>query len=133
MPELVLSIPTFDFAVYKLKWLIMKKFFVTYHMTPEAAAEAAGSEMTEEGMKPWMEWAARCGDQLVDMGTPLFGGQRLSPDGGSVPSATGVAGYSIVQAETMDQAKALFEGHPHLNWRQDCTIEVHESMDIPGM
>ncbi len=113
----------------------MKRFIATYHMTEEAAAEAAETppEMAAEGMKPWMEWAERCGPQLIDMGTPLAGGQRLSPDGGAVASNLGVAGYSIVEAEDMDGARALFQGHPHLNWRQDCTIELHESMDIPGM
>ena len=45
-----------------------------------------------------MAWAARCGEQLIDLGNPLVGGQKLNPDGNSQGSTRGVAGYSINQA-----------------------------------
>ncbi len=112
----------------------MKKFIVIYHAPAEAMegmANATPEEMAE-GMKPWMEWAARCGSQLVDMGTPLMGGIRLSPDGGANPSDKEVTGYSVLQAENMEGAKALLQGHPHLNWQGGCSIEVHESAPLPG-
>ncbi len=83
-----------------------------------------------EGMKPWMAWAERCGDRLVDLGTPLAGGQRLTKSGAS-PSDKGVVRYSILQAENMEAAQALPEGHPHLEWAAGCDIEVHESMPLP--
>jgi hypothetical protein len=79
-----------------------------------------------------LEWAKKCGDQLVDMGTPLSGGIKLSPDGKSSMSVNGVVGYSILQAENIEGAKSLMEGHPHLQWRADCEIEIHESMPLPG-
>lgn len=110
----------------------MKKYIVIYHAPAEAMAQMADitPEQREEGMKPWMEWAARCGEQLVDLGTPLMGGLALSPGGGSAPSDKEVTGYSILQAEDMDGAVALLQGHPHLNWTGGCSIEVHESMPL---
>lgn len=113
----------------------MKKFIVIYHAPDEAIAESGSStpEEMQEGMKPWMQWAEKCGSQLVDMGLPLTGGQKLSPDGSSEPSKRQVAGYSILEANDMDEAKALLQGHPHLMWRGDCEIEVHEAMPLPGM
>ena len=60
-----------------------------------------------KGMESWMAWAAKCGDKLVDLGNPLEGGQKLSPDGSSEQSRREVAGYSILQAENIDDAKAL--------------------------
>ena len=113
----------------------MKKFVVTYHMTEEAWAESAKSspEDAQEGMKKWMAWSDRVGSQLVDFGTPLMGGQSLSPGGGAQPSTHGVCVYSILEAESMEAAIALMDGHPHLGWRGDCQIEVHESMPPPGM
>ena len=63
----------------------------------------------EKGMEEWMVWAAKCGDQLVDLGTPLVGGVKLSVDGSSEASKREVTGYSILRAENMDQAKALME------------------------
>ena len=111
----------------------MKKFFVTYHAPAEALAQSAKAtpEQMAEGMKPWMEWAAKCGDRLVDMGTPLMGGQKVLPDGTSKNSEREVAGYSILQADSMEEAKALMQDHPHLAWTDGCEIEIHESMPLP--
>lgn len=108
----------------------MKKFIVIYHAPAEAMAGMANATEEEKkaGMEPWMAWAAKCGDALVDMGSPLMGGQLLSPDGGSTDSTREVTGYSILQAENMKGAKALLAGHPHLAWTGGCAIEVHETM-----
>ena len=111
----------------------MTKFVVIYH-APASSWGQMGNATPEdmaEGMKAWMAWAARCGDGLIDMGTPLSGGQKLSKSGAS-PSDKGVLGYSILQAENMEAAQALLDGHPHLEWDAGCEIEVHESMPPPG-
>ncbi len=112
----------------------MKKFIILYHAPGEALAKMAAPtpEEMKKGMEPWMAWAAKCGDKLVDMGTPLMGGQRLNPDGGSAASARGVCGYSILNANDMAEAKSLLKGHPHLGWAADCEIEVHEATPLPG-
>ena len=110
----------------------MKKFIVVYHASAtvmEMMASASAEEM-KKGMEPWMEWAKRCGSGLVDMGSPLMGGQKLSKSGSS-PSDKQVVGYSILQAEDMEAAKALMQGHPHLEWAAGCELEVHESMPTP--
>ena len=110
----------------------MKRFIVIYY-APAAAVEAMMSATPEDmrkGMEPWMAWAAKCGDQLVDLGSPLSGGQRLSPSGSS-PSNNNVTGYSILQAADMNAAKALLQEHPHLQWAAGCEIEVYESMAMP--
>ena len=109
----------------------MKNFIVIYH-APEGweATEGASPEDMQKGMELWMAWAAKCGTGLVDMGTPLSGGQNLGKSASSL-SDKGVVGYSILQAEDMDGAKALLAGHPHLDWGAGCEIEVHESMPLP--
>ena len=112
----------------------MKKYIVIYHAPEELMAQSANStpEEMEKGMEPWMVWAAKCGDQLVDLGAPLMGGQKLLPDGKIENSIREVAGYSVLQAENMEEAKALLDGHPHLAWDGACEIEVHEVMPLPG-
>lgn len=91
-------------------------------------------EEQAKGMQAWMDWAKKVGNQLVDLGSPLTGGLELDPDGKSKPSTDEVCGYSVLQAENMDEAKKLLQGHPHLSgWDAGCSIEVHESMPIPGM
>ena len=107
----------------------MTKFVVIYYASEsvlEQMSKATPEEMAE-GMKPWMAWAERCGDGLIDIGTPLTGGRRLSKSGAS-PSDKGVVGYSILQADNLEAAQALLDGHPHLEWAAGCEIEVHECM-----
>ena len=113
----------------------MKKFIVLYH-APVEAMQATGNTSPEDqakGMEEWMNWAQKCGSKLVDLGAPLANGHQLRPDGQGKNSDKNVVGYSILQAENLDEAKALLKGHPHLNWDAECSIEVHETMPLPGM
>ncbi len=72
------------------------------------------------------------GDGLVDFGTPLADGVRVSKDG-TAPSTREVAGYSILEAQDMDAAVELARSHPHLQMPGGCGIEVHEEgvSDVP--
>lgn len=112
----------------------MKKFMVLY-TSPKPAEEAlaeASPEAAEAGMKMWMDWAAKAGDGIVDLGTPLGGTKVL--DGSSVADAEAkIGGYSIIQADDLDGAVALMEGHPHFMSGEGATIQIHETLDIPGM
>jgi len=113
----------------------MKKFIVLYYAPADAQKQTASmtAEQQAKGMELWMQWAKNCGNKLVDLGAPLANGQRLSPDGKSRNSTMNIAGYSVLQAENMEEAKGLLKGHPHLGWNADCNIEVHETMPLPGM
>ena len=63
----------------------MKNFVVIYHAPASfmEQAQSASPEEMQEGMKAWHEWAAKCGEALVDFGAPLVGGQKLSTSGSS--------------------------------------------------
>jgi hypothetical protein len=114
----------------------MKKFLVTYHAPVTAMAQMANAPADQQakGMEAWMQWAQRCGDKLVDMGAPLMNSQQISPDGSTADSTKNVCGYSVLQAENMDEAKSLVQGHPHISgWSPDATLEVHETVKLPGM
>ena len=111
----------------------MTKYLVLYH-APAAALEKmreATPEQMKAGMEPWMAWAERCGEGLVDLGTPLSGGRRITATG-SAPSDREVVGYSILQVANAEAAHALLQGHPHLEWEEGCSIEVHEAQPLPG-
>ena len=113
----------------------MKKFIVLYHAPTTAVSQttALSPEEQAKGMEAWIEWAKKCGNKLVDLGSPLMNGLELIPGGKSKSSNKNVTGYSILQAENMDEAKTLLQRHPHLGWNADCSIEVHETMPLPGM
>lgn len=111
----------------------MTKYVFIYHapMTPAEAAPPTPEQM-EAVMGEWNAWAARVGDRMVDFGTPLADGVRVTPDGTS-PSTREVAGYSIIEADDFAGALELAQGHPHLNMPGGCEIEVHQAQAIPGM
>jgi hypothetical protein len=113
--------------------LSMKKFIVIYHASTDAMEQMKESspEDSKKGMEAWMVWAKKCGSGLVDLGTPLGNGQKVTESGDS-PSEKGVVGYSILQASDMDAAKEMLKNHPHLGWNAGCDIEIHEEMPLPS-
>ena len=75
----------------------MKKFIVLY-LAPISALqqmETATPEEMKAGMESWMRWAEKCGAGLVDMGTPLANGQRVTTSG-TEASDNQVTGYSTL-------------------------------------
>src|SRR5690554_220364 len=111
----------------------MKKFILLYIGPFAGDLKLTAPPVTQASLD---EWAQTLGDSLVDRGT-LFG-----PDGKSVIDRGDVTyasipmhGYSIVQAEDIEGAAALTQGHPFLaNGNQGYfEIEVMEliSGDIP--
>lgn len=112
----------------------MSRFVFIYH-APTTPADAAppSPEQMEAVMGAWNDWAASVGSGMIDFGTPLAGGSRVSSDGTTAPSARDVVGYTIIEADTMEAALDLAKAHPHLNMPGGCEIEVHEAQPIPGM
>jgi hypothetical protein len=111
----------------------MTKYVFIYHapMTPAQAAPPTPEQM-EAVMGQWNAWAGRVGERMVDFGTPLAGGVRVTPEATS-PSTRQVAGYSIIDADDLASALELAQAHPHLNMPGGCEIEVHQAQAIPGM
>jgi hypothetical protein len=112
----------------------MTKFVFIYH-APTTPAEAAPPtpEQMSEAMGEWNAWAGKVGDGLVDFGTPLAGGVRVTADRTVAPSTREVVGYTILEADDLDAAIELAKVHPHLNMPGGCEIEVHTAQEIPGM
>ncbi|MBI4122371.1 MAG: hypothetical protein HY462_00050 [Parcubacteria group bacterium] len=111
----------------------MKKFIVIYYAPADAMAQMSTQtpEESQKGMEAWHAWATQCGSGLVDLGTPLGMGKKVTQSGAS-ESEKGVAGYSILQAEDMAGALKMLENHPHLVWNAACSIEVYESLPLPA-
>ena len=82
-------------------------------------------------MQAWNDWSAKAGSAVVDLGLPLGNGRKLTSNG-SADSGTDVAGYSILQADSIEGAEKVLSGHPHLQM-PGAAIEVYESIEIPGM
>jgi hypothetical protein len=94
----------------------VKKFLLLYY---------GYMEPTDEVMGAWQAWFAKVGDRFVDSGNPLgnclevtpTGSHELSPDQGAA------TGYSIISAESREEAERLLEGCPIVT-----SVRVHEAM-----
>lgn len=112
----------------------MKTYLLIYH-APDALVESSvepTAEEMEKGMEPWRAWAAKCGERLMDFGQPLINGVQVKPDGSTSASTREVRGYLILRAGDLDEVTALLDGHPHLDWDEACSIELHEVNPLPG-
>ena len=95
------------------------------------------SEMTQEEMQAvmakWAEWMQEVGSALTDIGAP-FGPSSSIVDDGSPGTAVSLTGYSIVEADNMDAARALADNHPFLSeGKGDYAIDLYEMMPVPTM
>lgn len=109
---------------------LMKKFLVLYR-APISAREQmsnASPEQAKAGMDAWMQWAGGAGHAIVDMGAPT---QSIAHLSGSTHSGD-IGGYGLVQADSADAARALFDAHPHLVM-PGASIEILELLSLPGM
>ena len=84
-------------------------------------------ESEEEGkriMAAWTSWFGGLGDSVVDMGNPF--GASAAVGGGST---SGITGYSIVTAGSLDDALAKAQGCPVLDGGSG-SVEVYETIDM---
>lgn len=110
----------------------MKKFIVLYHCSLEDQMKVGkqSKEDREEGMRLWFAWKEKVAEHLVDFGSPIMEGVRRLNSGEEVASKLELSGYSILQAEDLQAAKALIVDHPHYTYGDSCHIEVHELMSM---
>jgi len=90
----------------------MSKFLLLYR-GPATPMDSYTPEQSAEVMKAWETWLGGIGTSLVDAGSPL-GARAAVGDDGSSPAPSDQNGYSIVQANDLDEARNLLKGHPFL-------------------
>lgn len=89
----------------------MANFLLTYHGEggmPESEAEQAQS------VAAWTAWFTQLGGAVVDPGNPTTHAKAVSPDGSVMEAASAPTGYSIIRADTLDDAVELSRGCPVL-------------------
>ena len=90
----------------------MANFLLTYHggSMPETEAEQA-QVMTE-----WTKWFGVLGDRLVDGGNPVSQSRTISSSGSVSDGASNPpTGYSVIEANSLDEATQLAKGCPVLH------------------
>jgi hypothetical protein len=90
----------------------MSKFLYLYR-GPATPMEEFTPEQSAEQMQAWGQWLGRVGSALVDGGAP-FGARSALADDGTSPAPGDLNGYTIVETDSLDAARALLDGHPFL-------------------
>lgn len=69
---------------------------------------------TPEIGRAWMDWFASVGDRMIDSGNPMSRGAEVTPGDVSriEPGLESFTGYSIVNADDLDDAIGLAKSNP---------------------
>ena len=100
-------------------------------MTKYVLAYKGGSipqseEEQQRVMAAWGEWFQKLGDSVVDIGNP-FGPSAVV--GGNGAATSGLTGYSIINASSLDDAKKKASSCPILDGGKG-TVEVYETLEM---
>jgi hypothetical protein len=110
----------------------MSKFILLYN-GPATPPEQMDKELVGKIMNAWKTWMEKIGPSMVDMGQPMANGRSVVDDGSS-KQALELSGYSIIEADNMDEAVKLVDGHPFLSDKTGkFSVEVFELMPAPEM
>ena len=109
----------------------MPKFMILYRSgmgASERMANATPEEM-QASMGEWMKWSKSLPEGVtLEWGMPL----QIRHHFGAEAAASGVTGYSILEAEGKDAVHAAIESHPHLK-DEGASIDALELLLMPGM
>jgi len=115
----------------------MKNFRAIYLGTPAARAawdalpETVKSERQAAGIKAWHAWVDRNKSRIIEMGGPLGKTKHVSK-AGVADVKNNMTAFTVVTAETHDEAAKLFENHPHFTIFPGDSIEIMECLPIPA-
>jgi YCII-related domain len=102
----------------------MAKFVYVY--TGGQAAETP--EAQEQAMQQWGAWFGTLGSVVTDVGNPFGASSTVKSGGSAAGGASGLRGYSIVQAGSLDEAETLAAGCPVL--QRGGQVEVYEALEM---
>ena len=99
----------------------MKEFLLIFRMAPMLSEVTPSPEELQARMKPWQDWIGG----LAAQNKLVTGGNRLEPGSGKVirqnhvvtngpfvETKESLAGYTIIKADSLDEATELCKGCP---------------------
>lgn len=111
----------------------MKKYLAIF---TSGASSAEKMEITPEMhkafMENWNKWAKDNDASILDNGAPLGKTKKINSEG-ITDFKNELVTYSLVQAESHDDAAKIFASHPHVQLFPKGSIEVMECLSMPGM
>lgn len=92
------------------------------------ASQPSTPQEGEKVMQAWMGWFGQLGSAVVDGGNPCSMAKTVASNGSvSEGGPSGVGGYSVLSANSLDEAVKLAKGCPHL--AAGGQVEVYETFN----
>jgi hypothetical protein len=107
----------------------MKKFVFVYY--GKVKAKDIRKEDMQKTMDKWMAWFGTFKDKIVDGGNPFRNDAKsVTAQGVETISADKwpAIGYTIINAESMEEATKIAQGCPALEDDSEGTVRVYEVM-----
>ena len=103
------------------------------YIAPQAEVAKMMASMTKEdgekAMAAWGKWIDAHKANIVDAGAAMGKTKRVT-GAGVVDAKNDITGFSIVQAESHDEAAKMFIDHPHYGFINEATIDVMEWIEM---
>jgi hypothetical protein len=100
----------------------MSKYLLVYQGTTDPSWQPT-PEQGEAMMQAWTSWGAKVGSALSDFGAPTGARTRVGGSGDPLP----ITGYTVVEADSLDDARVLCDSHPFLDEAPpDFSVDVYE-------
>jgi hypothetical protein len=82
----------------------------------------------EEAMSRWGAWFGGLGQAVVDAGNPFGPSTSVAQNGGGGGASSGLSGYSVLSADTLDQAAQLAKDCPVI--AAGGSVDIYETIPI---
>jgi YCII-related domain len=83
-------------------------------------------ESQEAAMAAWTSWLGGLASALTDFGNPFGASATVTADGSTDGAPSAAGGYSIIEADSLEDAVAKAKGCPALDGGG--AVEVHEAL-----
>jgi hypothetical protein len=103
---------------------IMAKFVYVY--TGGQPAETA--EAQAQSMEAWTSWFGELGSAVVEIGNPFGAASTVTSGGASAGGASKLTGYSVIEAETLEDAAAKAASCPVIG--SGGGVEVYDAIEM---
>jgi hypothetical protein len=105
----------------KEQWT-MSKFLVTY----QGGSMPANPEQMAQIKTAFETWVKEAGRAVLDPGAPVRAVATVSQS--TTPATADIGGYSIIEAQSADEAKRILQSHPFV--ARGGTLQVNELMVV---
>jgi hypothetical protein len=102
----------------------MANYLLAYTGGGMAATEAE----REQAMAAWGQWFGKLGSAVVAPGNPVGASTSVSASGSNGGTASGLTGYSVIAADSLDAAAGLVTDCPII--AAGGKVDVYETIEV---